>query len=102
MADLTFIVEVILSIAAVTVPVGLILVLLVAGDYAVTDLFMAPSWDDRGAVSAPVAEEATPRWRLERLRPRGQGAGPMGQVNREDACGVPSAARTITFERPDR
>ena len=67
MADLTSLLEGILSIAAVTVPIGLILALLVAGDYTVTDLFMAPSWDDRGHGQAPTDEEPAPRWRLERL-----------------------------------
>ena len=70
MADLTFLVEVILSIAAVAVPVGAILWFLVAGDFDIADLFIAPSWN-HGNPPAVAEDEEAPRWHLEHLRPAG-------------------------------
>jgi hypothetical protein len=97
-ADLTFLVEVILSIAAIAVPIGLILALLVTGDYTVSDLFVAPSWEDRGHGHVPTGDEEAPRWRLERLRPRGEGAGPVPNASREEAGAVHSSVRSLTFD----
>jgi hypothetical protein len=100
-ADLTFLVEGILSIAVVTVPIGLILALLVAGDYTVSDLFLAPSWEDRGNGPVPTHDEAAPRWRPERLRPRGKGAGPVPSASPEDATTVQSSAGPLTLDQVD-
>ena len=107
MTDLTFIVEVILSISAIAMPIGLILMLLVAGDSSVTDLFMAPGWTDRGHGPAPTGEEEAPRWRLERLRPRGQAPEPVANASRAhagraDAGSVPMPARTLMVDQSDR
>jgi len=65
--DLTFLTEVIMSIAAVALPIGLILWLLAAGDVGVADMFMVPR--DQHSRATEVEEEPAPRWRTERLRP---------------------------------
>ena len=101
MADLTFIVEVILSIAAVAVPIGLILALLVAGDYTVADLFMAPGWGDRGHGPVPTRDEAAPRWRLERLRPRAEDPAPPTNAGGQNAGAFHSSVRSLTFDESD-
>ena len=66
MADLGFLVEFIVSLAAITVPIVLIVHFL--DKPAVADLFTVPIRADmeRG----PSEEETPPRWRTERLQPR--------------------------------
>lgn len=98
MADLTFVVEFIASIAAVVVPIGLIVAWLADGDYPITDLFIAPSWEDRGHDPVATHEEAAPRWRLERLRPRGEDPGQPGNAGRDDAGTAHSTVRSFTFD----
>jgi hypothetical protein len=55
-ADLTFLVEVIVSIAAVAGPIVVILALLFAGDFTIADLFIAPTWDDSREASEAKSE----------------------------------------------
>lgn len=101
MADLTSLVAAILSIATVAVPIGLILALLVTGGYTVADLFLAPSWEDRGHGPVPTHDEPAPRWRLERLRPRGEDSGPSTDAGGEEAGTVRASVRSLTLDRSD-
>ena len=76
MDDLTFLVEFSVSIAAVVLPIILIVRLLAnPEDFAVSDLFILPIVRRGGPL--PPEEETPPRWRPERISPRHRASQPV-------------------------
>lgn len=67
MADLGSLVEITKAIAAVALPIVLIVLLLATDDTAVGNLFMLPDHDPR---RWPPEEETPPRWRPELIDAR--------------------------------
>jgi hypothetical protein len=92
-ADLTFLVDVTVTMTAVVLPIVLIVRLLVADDdFTVGDLFILPIMPISEAL--PPEEETPPRWRPELIRARHRASEPV--VSGREAVGSPSVRPSAT------